>query len=99
MKYIMLRTKFAGVDKLIPIIFPDFMIHADIDKAVKEILLNIHKQESETFSAGDIDILGCQCSCESTTLEVCSQEIDTNVIDTYDYLHGLIDTDDKEVEP
>lgn len=92
MKYIMLKSKFAGVDKLIPIIFPDFICHVDIDKAIKEVLLNIYKQESETFSAGDVYIGACSCSGESSTLNTCSQDGDSDVIDFYDYLHGLIDT-------
>lgn len=95
MKYIMLKSKFAGVDKLIPIIFPDFMCHIDIDKVIKDLLLTVHKQESETFSAGDINLIDVSCSGESSTLRVRSNEIDSEVINTYSYLHGLID----EVEP
>ena len=95
----MLKSKFAGVDKLIPIIFPDFMVHADIDKAIKDLLLTVHRLESETFSAGDINIISCACSGESSSLRVQSQDIDTDVIEMYDYLHGLIDAGDSEVEP
>lgn len=90
----MLKSKFAGVDKLIPIIFPDFICHVDIDKVIKELLLKAHKQEAETFSAGDINIGLCSCSGRSETLQVDSQDIDSEVINMYDYFHGLVEVED-----
>lgn len=91
MKYIMLECQLRdGVTKLVPIIFPDFMCHSDISSAVEIILSQTHKFDVKVFSAGDISISAHTCTGMSETLRVQSSPLDREVIDTYDYLHGIV---------
>ena len=92
MKYIMLRVNTGDVGKLVPVIFPDFICHSDMDKIVKELLTNTHNLKNPTtYSAGEIDIEQCNCYGESSTLNEISQEDDSFTIRTYDYLHGIVE--------
>lgn len=84
MKYIMLSTEFTGVTKLVPIIFPDFLVHSMVADAIKPLISG-----SVVVSAGDIQMGVYNCSGASETLGVESKESDLGVIDTYDYLHGI----------
>lgn len=91
MKYIMLEVKVGGISKLVPIIFPDFMCHVDLAVATKSILESEHKLSPIIFvSAGDIDIDVNSCSGKSTTLNIKSRRSDKNIINSYDYLHGIV---------
>lgn len=91
MKYVMLEAVTGDVKKRIPIIFPDFMCHVDIAEAMKTILNSQHKLPSQVFSAGDIKISVDWCGGMSSTLNTSSRgEIDEQVIDFYDYGHGIV---------
>lgn len=89
MKYIMLKVINPLVDRLVPVIFPDFICHSDIAEATQRLLKETYKQESEIYSAGDIDVTTF-CSGHSTTLKIGSKLGDTEVINGYDYFHGIV---------
>lgn len=89
-KYIMLEVEMGEhTSKMIPIIFPDFMIHQDLVKSVQKILKQTHKMESKVFSAGDIQFEDPICEGGGKTLKIDSDDDDEKIINTYDYLHGM----------
>lgn len=92
MKYIMLKVDLQdGLTKLVPIIFPDFMVHEDVCISIRRILAGRHKMESEIYSAGEINFQEPHCSGKSETLKVHASDADSAIIATYDYFHGLVD--------
>lgn len=90
MKYVMLSVEVAGITKMVPIIFPDFMIHEDVAKAVRSILTETHKFTPKIESAGDIDLGVCECSGRSETLKIESHPRDSVTVSQYTYFHGLV---------
>lgn len=86
MKYIMLRTE---DDMLVPVIFPNWMVHSIVTKYVKHMLNSAHQFRSEVVSAGDIYFTHVNCSGKSETLGVQSLPGDAAVIESYDYTNGL----------
>lgn len=92
MKYIMLKVSLQdGLTKLVPIIFPDFMVHEDVAEVIKVCLAMQHKMESEVYSAGEITFEEPHCSGKSETLKVDASDADSAIIAMYDYFHGLVD--------
>ena len=89
-KYVMLKIRLGEIDKMVPIIFPDFMIHEDIAKSAQLILKDFHNFDSTVSSAGDIQFEYPLCSGKSETLNVKSDPEDEETIRLYDYLHGLL---------
>jgi len=91
MKYVMLSVRVGDTIKLVPIIFPDFLVHSDVADVVKNILSSVHHLAlGPVFSAGDISFEEVECSGESTTLKLKSNPYDSDVIESYSYLHGII---------
>lgn len=90
MKYVMFSVEVGGVTKLVPIIFPDFMVHEDVAIAIKSILEETHKFTPKIESAGDIDLGRVECSGESETLKLKSRAQDSHIINQYNYFHGLV---------
>lgn len=90
MKYVMFSIQVADTTKMVPVIFPDFMVHKDIAKAIKTVLVNVHKFTPRIESAGDISLGVCECSGKSETLKVGSSRADNHIVNHYDYLHGLV---------
>lgn len=92
-KYIMLEVEMGEhTSKMVPIIFPDFMIHQDLAKSIQKILKQTHKMESKVFSAGDISYVGSDClvcTGRSETLEINANTEDTGTIRMYEYFHGI----------
>lgn len=60
--------------KMVPIIFPDFMIHEDIAKSGLKILKSTHKMDARVFSAGDIQFEYPICEGGSMTLKIDSMK-------------------------
>ena len=90
MKYIILKTKICGIEKKVPIIFPNEFVHAFVAKAAQKLIIQHWNVGSEVVSAGDADILNVVCSGESTTLKVASEgDADSQVIEMYNYTHGI----------
>lgn len=90
MKYVMLEVSLKEVKKKVPIIFPDFMIHEDIAKAAVNILSQHHNlYEAEVVSAGDLNLYVESVSGRSTTLGIKADSLDREVINNYEYCHGM----------
>ena len=92
MKYVVLTVNLADTKKAVPIIFPDFMVHDDLVKSVTTLLEEVHKLKvTGILSAGEIDMDQVFCSGYSSTLKVYSRdEEDDNLIESYDYMHGML---------
>lgn len=85
MKYIMFKREQDDLTKLIPIIFPNDLVHADVAKALQETVLKNHA----IVSAGSISPLNLQAEGHSETLGVKSNSIvDSHVIKMNDYGAG-----------
>lgn len=98
MKYVMIKIKGKELDRLVPVIFPDFLCHSDMAGAVRDIFAKTYKQETEVYSAGDIEMFASLCSGHSVTLNVDAKGADSEVINAYDYFHGIIIETEKEEE-
>jgi hypothetical protein len=81
MKYIM----FQRGDQLVPVIFPDFITHREVAKALQS-----HMTLSRTTiaSAGSCEVYCMSTTGESSTLDKPSIAGDAQIISTYDYTHG-----------
>ena len=90
MKYIMFLTEHP-VPRVIPIIFPNNLVHSLVAEALAEVLEKHSINDAKLFSAGEINIIECQCSGKSSTLDLGSHPGDTQAISSYDYAHGIID--------
>lgn len=87
MKYIMFKREENDLSKLIPIIFPNDLVHADVAKALQESVLKGHS----IVSAGSISPLNWQAKGRSETLDVRSNPIvDSHVIKMNDYGVGYL---------
>jgi hypothetical protein len=83
----MFQIQQSGMSKKIPIIFPDFLVHSDVAKAMKRLT---DLREAEIASAGFYDPISGDCHGKSETLEVSSDPEDGNIILRYEYFHGLV---------
>lgn len=82
MKYVMLKRG----DQLIPVIFPDVLVHRDIAKALQGTLA---LSRSQVVSAGLVDgLLVLGTSGDSKTLGVESRPEDARTILCHDYAQG-----------
>lgn len=89
MKYLILRTE---DDRLVPIIFPNFLVHSEVAKYLGHMLNRVHDWKNEPASAGDIHFSDVTCSGKSETLKLVSNPADADLIESYDYNHGSSDT-------
>lgn len=91
MKYIMIQAGTAGSTKqLIPIIFPDNLVHREMAECVIHTLRRNHKRRAVIRSAGFIALETTTCFGESESLNVKSHPEDSAVIKAYPYAHGLV---------
>lgn len=90
MKYIVIKIK-DGI--ACPIIFPNFLVHAEVMKFIGAMLNNVHRRKKvEAVSAGDVRIDGVTCSGKSETLNLESRgRSDVLTILGADYASGVID--------
>jgi hypothetical protein len=88
MKYVMFRAKIGAVHRLVPVIFPEFMVHKDV---AHHMLRNIDLRRggAEVVSAGKIELNGVTCYDRSETLGVESRPRDGQVIEMYGVLFGI----------
>ncbi len=90
MKYIMLRVKRGKeLSRLVPIIFPSFLVHKEVTKAIVNVLKR-DDFEVELVSGGDYNSIIRTCSCSSEILKLKSNPEDARVILMYDYEHGFL---------
>lgn len=85
MKYIMFKQQVGDMDKLVPIIFPNDLVHEDVAKALQESVLKDHT----IVSAGSISLLNLKAEGRSETLNIESNPVmDSHVIKMNDYGAG-----------
>lgn len=107
MKYVMFRCEHRnmGLVQLVPVIFPEFMVHADADKYVGHWMRRVHDMKScKPASAGTIELGGRYSLVngkvaitdgpmthgESETLCLKSRPEDADIIAMYNYTNGLV---------
>lgn len=92
MKYVMFKAEFAGMERLVPIIFPDTLVHAMMADHMKALIKESFsvKGTISVVSAGDIDIVGVRTHGKSETLKCAAKQSDARVISEYDYMHGIV---------
>jgi len=95
MKYIMLKVihnKENPDGQLMPFIFPEYFNHDEMSEMCKHQIMRTmpHIKTVTIRSAGFINSLNNECHGESITLKVKSHQEDTDVINVYDYSHGLL---------
>jgi folate-dependent tRNA-U54 methylase TrmFO/GidA len=90
MKYVMLEVTHGRgktkVKRLVPFIFPNVLVHADVALAVQRIpgLAN-----AKVVRAGEVHVQCSDTFGESSTLGVKASAADAVTISRYDYFHGL----------
>lgn len=93
-KYIVLEIIQDELTREVPIIFPAFMIHADVAKYIKHQLAMEHETTNvKTVSAGELNLFGAELNCSgfSETLNIKSRGVeDTQLLSMYNYTHGVI---------
>lgn len=91
-KYIMLEVRVrgrTGTPFRFPVIFPDKMIHVEMD-AVARVLLDGMGLVGKSVSAGKIEHIGVLgLGGDSETLRLESRPEDAQVIEEFAYAHGL----------
>lgn len=90
MKYVMIRR--GG--QVLPIIFPDFLVHSDIAEAVIGVLENMDGDKllpREVVSAGDVSIPVAGCSGSSETLGVGSRYLTDDQLITFGHYQGYME--------
>jgi hypothetical protein len=90
-KYIMVENGFPGGTRfLIPVIFPDKLIHSDVYANIKSIMPGWEALGVKAFSAGKIEHIRVEgLGGESETLRLKSHPEDERIIKNYSYLHGI----------
>jgi hypothetical protein len=94
-KYIMVLNKIGDTKFLVPVIFPDKLVHADVYTCLKPTMPAFQSRPGwgiKAVSAGKIEhieIDGLGDRSDTLNLDA-NTERDTNVIQTYSYLHGVV---------
>lgn len=94
LKYVMFRCKSASAtmpDRLVPFVFPDFMVHSDCRDYLTMWLKREHRfVEAKPVTAGFYRPGNPSVTYgESETLGLKSRPEDSAVIDSYPYTHGI----------
>jgi len=90
MKYIMLKTD-EETPRAVPIIFPDFMVHSTVSKFMQLYFLRIHEIQVTPVSAGQLNLDVENTYGHSETLKLKSDPKDAEIINTYPYVHGVLE--------
>jgi hypothetical protein len=95
MKYIVHESELASCSQKIPIIFPNFLVHADVAVAFANLIrkydLKVKSRNGKVtvVSAGEITMKDVQCSGKSETTKASADPNDAYMIEFYDYFHGV----------
>lgn len=86
MKYIMFESVDQdGLTRAVPVIFPDFLVHAEVAGRLRGLVPGI----TRVVSAGTA-LVNVDATTEgSETLGVRARDKDSRIINMYDYLHGI----------
>lgn len=91
MKYIMFEADLTADQKVrIPIIFPNSLVHKVIASHIRMALCNHFGDMPRIVSAGECIIEAHTVAGESETLKLKSAPGDMEIINSNDYMHGLI---------
>ena len=90
MKYIMFEQKVGDIVRKVPIIFPDFIVHSDMELWVREMFKIKYPSDVKIISAGSISVQVNSVYGKSTTLKLESDQDDLQIINLYDYFHGVV---------
>jgi hypothetical protein len=85
MKYIMIQVKIGGMERLMPVIFPESLTHSIMAECV---LKGEELKGGKVVSAGDCKITATT-SGRSSTLKMKAKATDADVINMHDYFHGI----------
>lgn len=91
MKYIVLKVEHGGVVREVPIIFPEFLVHANVSAALLEHCSEL--KDGTPIAAGEFSSLDIDADChgKSISLKVESRRlVDSQLINMYDYNHGVV---------
>lgn len=86
MKYIIAKRRDGGVTRRIPIIFPNYLAHAEVAKALESI---IGKQIDSAGEFSSLDLSDIKPHGHSDSLNKDSKRNDGQIIANQDYWHGL----------
>jgi hypothetical protein len=88
MKYIVLERNMYDTKQRVPIIFPDYLVHADIAVAMKKVpgMEKAVAASAGTLASFDID---AEPTGKSDTLSLTASDGDGDLIKMHDYLSGL----------
>lgn len=90
-KYIMFENKIGDTTFLFPVIFPDKMVHSEVADSLRRCQPGWHHGGVKPVSAGMIDQLYVEgVNGESETLKMASKAGDEQVINVYNYFHGIV---------
>jgi hypothetical protein len=93
MKYVVVELELGKgnekTTKRVPLIFPNDLIHADMARVLEHECIRTFGVKAKTVSAGTIDIDVESVSGESVSLGLKSRGSDKQLIDMYDYFHGM----------
>jgi hypothetical protein len=88
-KYIMILINQGEIgERLVPVIFPDFMVHEMVFDAVRPLMPK--RSTVSIRSAGEVGLHVRHTIGRSESLGVAANDEDARVINQYDYLNGLI---------
>lgn len=82
----MFQSEIQGMKRKIPIIFPSFLNHIDVAKALKGL---DGIKTSKVYSAGEIHVEVDKEHGKSTTIGIGSKNGDAEIINSIDYFHGI----------
>lgn len=91
MKYIVLRTQGEDPEWEIPVIFPKELVHQHVAEAVATILRTHHQIDAQPVAAGECAVRLPRVGGNSESLKLASRPQDKILVETHDYLHGLVD--------
>lgn len=91
-KYVMVLNKIGDTKFLLPIIFPDKLVHSQVYAQTRIIMPGWHHAGVKAVCAGTIEHLQVDgLGGSSETLNLTSRpEEDRKVIEHYSYLHGIL---------
>lgn len=92
MKYIMIE--FDTTDSIVrcPVIFPNYLVHAEVSTKIKELLESMSSESSSRVeSAGHCSIIDCDTGGKSETLGIYSNDRDATYIKMNDYVPLKLD--------
>lgn len=84
MKYIMYEKKVGDLIRKIPIIFPNELVHIEVARALSNLI-----GTSRIVGAGDCYIKVDSCFGNSTTIGIKSKPEDKEIINDFEYFHGI----------